>query len=167
MMVPVKVVEAAMQEAPPRARTVGEHAVQDEAVNRVLQPGPGYCDAFSRSGAVPVSCEVDESVADLSSGAGVALYRIAQEAIGNAAKHATPTRVDVRLGRSGRDIVLTVADDGRGLEPGRSADRGLGLVSMRERARQLGGTFELASQPGRGTTVRVAFAESGARAGKR
>jgi signal transduction histidine kinase len=127
----------------------------------------GYCDSFGRSGGVPVSCEVDESVADLSPGAAVALYRIAQEAIGNAVKHATPTRVDVRLGRSGRDIVLTVADDGRGCEPGRSADSGLGLVSMRERARQLGGTFELASQPGRGTTVRVAFPESGARAGKR
>jgi nitrate/nitrite-specific signal transduction histidine kinase len=56
----------------------------------------------------------------------------------------------------GGDVVLTVADDGHGYEPGRAADGGLGLVNMRECARQLGGTFELDSRPGRGTTVRVA-----------
>jgi signal transduction histidine kinase len=65
--------------------------------------------------------------------------------------------VDVRLQRIGGDVVLNVADDGQGFEPGRVADRGLGLVNMRERARQLGGTFELDSRPGRGTTVRVAI----------
>ena len=117
----------------------------------------GYCDAFSHSHGIPAACDVDESVADLSSGTALALYRIAQEALGNAAKHAAPTRVGVRLLRRGGDVVLTVADDGRGCEPGRVADGGLGLVNMRERARQLGGTFEMDSQPGRGTTVRVAI----------
>jgi len=116
----------------------------------------GYCDAFGRSRGIPVSCDIEESVADLSPGTALALYRIAQEALGNAAKHAAPTRVDVRLQRIGGDVVLTVADDGQGCEPERVADRGLGLVNMRERARQLGGTFELDSRPGRGTTVRVA-----------
>jgi signal transduction histidine kinase/ligand-binding sensor domain-containing protein len=116
----------------------------------------GYCDAFSHSRGIPASCDVDDSAADLSPGAALALYRIAQEALGNAAKHAAPTRVDVRLLRIGGDVVLTVADDGRGYEPGRAADGGLGLVNMRERARQLGGTFELDSRAGRGTTVRVA-----------
>jgi signal transduction histidine kinase len=67
-----------------------------------------------------------------------------------------PARVEVRLLRIGGDVVLTVADDGRGFEPGRGERGGLGLVNMRERARQLGGTFELDSRPGRGTTVRVA-----------
>ncbi len=115
----------------------------------------GYCDAFSHSRGIPASCDVDESVAHLSPGTALALYRIAQEALGNAAKHAVPTRVDVRLLRIGGDVVLTVADDGHGCEPGHVAD-GLGLVNMRERARQLGGTFELDSRPGRGTAVRVA-----------
>ena len=117
----------------------------------------GYCDAFSHSRGIPASCDIDESAAELSPGTALALYRIAQEALGNAAKHAAPTRVDVRLLRIGGDVVLTVADDGRGCEPGRAADGGLGLVNMRERARQLGGTFELDSRPGRGTTVRVAI----------
>jgi signal transduction histidine kinase len=116
----------------------------------------GYCDGFGHLRGIPVSCEADESLAELSPGTALALYRIAQEALGNAAKHGAPTRVDVRLVRIGGDVVLTVADDGRGFEPGRGAGGGLGLVNMRERARQLGGTFELDSRPGRGTTVRVA-----------
>ena len=116
----------------------------------------GYCDTFSQSRGIAISCDVDESVAELSPGTALALYRIAQEALGNAAKHAAPTRVNVRLVRIGGDVVLTVADDGHGYEPGRGADGGLGLVNMRERARQLGGTFELDSRVGRGTTVRVA-----------
>ena len=115
----------------------------------------GYCDEFSRSRGIPVACEVDESFAELSPGTALALYRVAQEALGNAAKHAAPTRVEVRLARIGGDVVLTVADDGRGCEPG-TAEDGLGLVNMRERARQLGGTFELDSRPGRGATLRGA-----------
>jgi signal transduction histidine kinase len=116
----------------------------------------GYCDAFGQLRGIPISCDAEESLAELSSGTALALYRIAQEALGNAAKHAAPTRVDVRLVRTGGNVVLTVADDGRGCEPGQT-EGGLGLVNMRERARQLGGTFELDSRPGRGTTVRVAL----------
>jgi signal transduction histidine kinase/ligand-binding sensor domain-containing protein len=115
-----------------------------------------YCDSFSEAHGIPVSCEVEASVAELSEGTGIALYRIAQEALGNAAKHAAPTRVEVRLARVGRDVVLTIADDGRGRDAGQVDSGGLGLVNMRERARQLNGTFEFVSQPGRGTTVRVA-----------
>jgi signal transduction histidine kinase len=126
--------------------------LQEARLAEVLR---GYCDTFSRSRAIAVACDVDESLAELSPGTALALYRIAQEALGNAAKHGAPTRVDVRLRRIGGDVVLTVADDGRGFEPGRG-EGGLGLVNMRERARQLGGTFELDSRPGRGTTVRVA-----------
>jgi len=116
----------------------------------------GYCNAFSHSRGIAASCDVDGSAADMSPGTALALYRIAQEALGNAAKHAALTRVDVRLLRIGGEVVLTVADDGQGYQPGRATDGGLGLVNMRERARQLGGTFELDSRPGRGTTVRVA-----------
>jgi signal transduction histidine kinase/streptogramin lyase len=126
----------------------------------------GYCDQFSRSHRVAASCEIDASLTDLSPVTALALYRIAQEALGNAAKHGAPTRVDVRLVRIGGDVVLTVADDGRGCEPGQRSHGGLGLVTMRERARQLGGTFELDSRPARGTTVRVAIPESRARGGR-
>ena len=116
----------------------------------------GYCESFGNAHGLAVSCEIDDSLADLSPGTALAVYRIGQEALGNAAKHAAPTRVDVRLARSGGDVVLTIADDGRGCDPRQVGKGGLGLVNMRERARQLQGTYELDSRPGRGTTVRVA-----------
>ncbi len=116
----------------------------------------GYCDSFGHAHGLAVSCDIDDSVAELSLGTALALYRIAQEALGNAAKHAAPTRVDVRLARAGADVVLVIADDGRGCDPGQVGKGGLGLVNMRERARQLQGTFELDSRPRRGTTIRVA-----------
>jgi signal transduction histidine kinase len=53
-------------------------------------------------------------------------------------------------------VTLSVTDDGKGFDPNRiGGSGGLGLISMRERARQLNGTFECNSEPGRGTTVRV------------
>ena len=116
----------------------------------------GYCEEFSRVRNVPVSCDADGSVQDLSHGAALALYRIAQEALGNAATHGAAQRVDVRLTRANGRVSLTVSDDGKGFERNRiGTSAGLGLVNMRERARQLNGTFELDTEPGRGTTVRV------------
>ncbi|MGY4707275.1 PAS domain S-box protein [Candidatus Bipolaricaulota sp. J31] len=82
------------------------------------------------------------------------LYRIAQEALNNALKHAHAASVVVTL-RLGEDCVeLEVRDDGRGFVPG-DATAGMGLANMRERARTLGGTVEIASAPGKGTAVRV------------
>ena len=64
--------------------------------------------------------------------------------------------MDVRLTRANGRVSLTVSDDGKGFERNRiGTSAGLGLVNMRERARQLNGTFELDTEPGRGTTVRV------------
>jgi len=116
----------------------------------------GYCEEFSRVRTIPVACDADDSVQDLSRGAALALYRIAQEALGNATAHGAAQHVDVRLTRSNGRVTLTVSDDGRGFDPNRiGKSGGLGLINMRERARQLNGTFELDSGPGRGTTVRV------------
>ena len=84
------------------------------------------------------------------------VFRIAQEALQNALKHANAGRVAVSL-RAGDGLLLEVADDGVGFDPG-SADvrsRRLGLTSMEERARRIGGTLEIASTPGAGTTVRL------------
>jgi signal transduction histidine kinase len=115
-----------------------------------------YCEEFSTSSGVPVSCEADENARALSRGAALALFRIVQEAIGNAVKHGAAKRITVRLERSGSVVTLEVSDDGAGFERSRlAAGGGLGLITMRERASQLDGTFEVDSAAGRGTTIRV------------
>lgn len=83
------------------------------------------------------------------------LYRVAQEALHNVAKHAGPSRVTVTLAATRRGIGLCVADTGRGFDP-RSVGTsgiGLGLVSMRERVGALGGGLRVRTRPGNGTHV--------------
>ena len=116
----------------------------------------GYCEQFSASSGIPIACDADEGARDLSRGAALALFRIVQEALGNAAKHAHAKRITVRLTRSADDVSLTVLDDGAGFDPGNlGTSGGLGLVMMRERATQLNGTFHFESAPRRGTTITV------------
>jgi PAS domain S-box-containing protein len=85
------------------------------------------------------------------------LYRIAQEAMTNVARHARATRVDVLLQRQQDHVILVVEDDGVGFEPGEAprATHGFGLKGMRERASLVGATIEIESAPGRGTTILV------------
>ena len=82
-----------------------------------------------------------------------AVYRVAQEALHNALRHADPRTVEVCLAVDGAMVRLEVRDDGRGFDPAGGAS--LGLVSMRERARSVGGRLVLRSRPGGGTTVRL------------
>ncbi|MFD2353615.1 sensor histidine kinase [Nonomuraea ferruginea] len=81
----------------------------------------------------------------------VAAYRIVQEALTNARKHAAASRVTVRLERDNRVLRVTVADDGIGLPP--DARAGVGLGSMRERAAELGGTCVVRAAEDGGTVV--------------
>jgi len=115
-----------------------------------------YCEEFSKVRGLPVSCKTDESVKELSPGAALCLYRIAQEALGNAAKHSKAKRVEVQLTRSDGRVCLLVSDDGVGCAPGQTGNsRGLGLINMRERVLQLNGKFDFESAPEHGTTVRA------------
>ncbi len=115
-----------------------------------------YCEEFSKVRGLPAGCETDESVKELSPGAALCLYRIAQEALGNAAKYSAAKKVEVRLTRSDNRVCLTVSDDGVGCTPDQIAKSGgLGVINMRERVLQLNGTFEFDSEPGRGTRVSV------------
>ena len=83
-----------------------------------------------------------------------AAFRILQEALTNARKHAGACRVDVELRRAADWLVLAIRDSGPGLPPGeRGHGRGLGLASMSERARLLGGICEIRREPGGGTLV--------------
>lgn len=84
----------------------------------------------------------------------VALYRIAQEALNNALKHAAATAVAVNLRTTGDQVMLEISDNGKGFA-GAAGAGGLGLVTMRERAEQLGGVLTIDATPGHGVTIRV------------
>ena len=96
---------------------------------------------------------VGHSVPRLSPAREEAVYRVAQEALHNALRHAQPRTVEISLAADGGALTLEVRDDGKGFNPADVAS--LGLASMRERARAAGGRLAVASQPGRGTTVRL------------
>ncbi len=102
--------------------------------------------------------QVDAAELSMAEHAETAVYRTAQEALQNVAKHADASSVRVRLFRHGSRAVLEVADDGTGFDvdaPGSPGPTGLGLSGMRERAELLGGRLDLSAAPGRGTTVRL------------
>jgi len=84
------------------------------------------------------------------------LYRIAQQAVVNAVRHAAARRIIVRLTRSGSAVRLRVEDDGTGFEPTEVPSDRFGLVGMRERARLLGGILTVESGPDAGTAIEVA-----------
>jgi signal transduction histidine kinase len=115
-----------------------------------------YCVEFSRTRGIAVTCEAECDVKELSPGTALCLYRIAQEALANAAKHSKAKQVRVRLMRANDVVRLIVSDDGAGFVVARPGDSdGVGLINMRERVRHLDGTFVLESKPGSGTTIRA------------
>jgi signal transduction histidine kinase len=86
----------------------------------------------------------------------LALFHIAQEALSNAAKHSRASRVDVRLVRETDNSVLSVSDNGRGMAASRSERLpGHGLANMQDRARAIGGEFNVGPAEGGGTELRV------------
>jgi PAS domain S-box-containing protein len=86
------------------------------------------------------------------------VYRVVQEALTNAARHASPESVDVRLSQNNGEVRVSITDDGGGFDPSAPTD-GFGLVGMRERVSLVGGQFELSSSPG-GTTVAISLPAS-------
>jgi signal transduction histidine kinase len=94
---------------------------------------------------------------DLPLDVAICLYRIAQEAVRNAVAHGRAQEISVAIARLATAVELAVTDDGQGfdVEAMRRGSEGLGLVSMEERARNVGGFVDVISAPDRGTTVRV------------
>lgn len=92
---------------------------------------------------------------DISLDAKEALYRIAQEAMQNVARHAHATRVELTLKDCDEQLVLEICDNGRGFDVSLEFPGHLGLQSMRERAAHVGGNFHIQSRPNAGTTISV------------
>jgi len=143
-------------------RQVGEHI---RMLARDLRPlqlsdlGLGEClRALARgmaSETVSVTVAFPESLPRLAEETEVAVYRVAQEALANAVRHAAPRTVTLILDAE-RDLLrLEVRDDGRGFDRATLGATALGLVAMEERAVALGGHLLIRSAPGAGTTVRL------------
>ena len=87
-----------------------------------------------------------------------ALFRVAQEALSNIARHSHATLVQMKLSVSGDTVTLTLKDNGQGFDSTQSNEQGVGLHSMQERMKALGGDVQVESTPGKGTQV-VAYCE--------
>jgi two-component system sensor histidine kinase UhpB len=108
-----------------------------------------------RRGEIEASLRVDNGFSDLGDDAQLVVYRVAQEALSNAARHSGAADVEVRLRRAeAGGVLLEVSDDGRGFAFDES-ERGLGIGGMRERALLIGAELTIESRPDKGTTVRL------------
>ncbi len=141
----------AMRELLSLARQLRPTALDDLGLAAAIA---GQVDQVSHSG---ISTELveDGDFSDLDSDVQLVVYRVAQEALSNAARHSGADRIDVTLRRGGEGVELEVSDDGRGFAFEES-ESGLGITGMRERALLLGAELTIESRPGNGTTVRLA-----------
>jgi signal transduction histidine kinase len=118
----------------------------------------GLWQEVHRAYGLTVRAELPNAPLAVNSTTAVAIYRIAQEALRNAARHGTVSEAQVSLALEQDTIRLTITDRGKGFVPLRGRRReGLGLLSMTERAAIAGGTVLVSSRPGEGTVVRAAF----------
>jgi len=110
---------------------------------------------FSRRSGIQVDILVEGELDDLPDVYRTSVFRIVQEALTNCARHANASRVRITVHGSPEAVFVGVQDDGQGLPAGGEMARGLGLIGIEERARELGGRMSIQSQSGRGTTLTV------------
>ena len=122
-----------------------------------------WADGFSQRTGINLDMEIEDP-GRLQSDGETAIFRIAQEALANVHRHSGSATAQLLLRVSGREICLEIRDGGRGIteqmlqqHPERM---GVGILGMRERARQLGGVLEILTSPSGGTTVRAVFPRS-------
>lgn len=148
-------------------RSAHEAQVEMRALLQQLRPAPlesvglvealrDQCEALGYRTGAAASVEVGELPGDdlLPPGAQESIFRMAQEALANIARHARAQVVTLALRREDMALLLEIRDDGQGFDAA-VAPSGMGLGNLRERARALGGRVEISSAPGAGTTVRV------------
>jgi two-component system sensor histidine kinase UhpB len=141
----------AMRELLSLARQLRPTALDDLGLAAAIA---GQVEQLSHS-EIKVGFEAEGDFSGLGDDAQLVVYRVAQEALSNAARHSDAQVVDVRLRRLDSGAVeLTVADDGRGFAFDQ-AEHGLGIAGMRERALLIGAELTIESRPDHGTTVRL------------
>lgn len=125
-----------------------------------------YANSFAARTGIRVQCQISASVERLGGNEKLALYRVAQESLTNVAKHAHAGEVRLAIDETAGGIRMEIADNGRAFQVDRqlavNGKKRLGLLGMGERVRLINGEFSIASQPGKGTTVRVVIPCAGA-----
>jgi len=109
---------------------------------------------FSTRTGVPCQLSLPSAALELDGDRATAIFRIFQECLTNVTRHAEAQTVHTSLQTEGRDLVLVVRDDGKGFHESQAAGS-LGVLGMKERAAACGGSVQLSSSPGKGTTVTV------------
>ncbi len=118
----------------------------------------GLCKEFSGQHKIEVDFQFRQVPPRMSSDISLSLFRVAQESLHNVAKHSRATKVRMELIGTGGKVVLSVSDDGVGFDPAARENRaGLGMTSMNERIRIVGGTLSVVSKPSLGTQVEAAI----------
>ncbi|MDP8990414.1 MAG: sensor histidine kinase [Acidobacteriota bacterium] len=114
-----------------------------------------YTAEFSKRTGIAINLSVDGAVNGLSEAHRTCVFRIVQESLTNCARHSQAKSVTVQLDIKEELLTLTVSDNGAGFLPVKSLGTGLGLLSMQERAAELGGNFAIDSFPGKGTRIQI------------
>jgi two-component system sensor histidine kinase DegS len=113
----------------------------------------GYLPEYERQYGIGIEASLPDDELPLTPDQAVAVFRILQEALNNARKHASATEVRVKLRRRGGEVSLQVEDNGQGFTPGQAQPGHYGLTGMKERAQLLGGRLEVQGRPGKGARV--------------
>lgn len=147
-----KIVADVLDEVKMLAHTVHPRVLDDLGLHAALRL---LARETELRGSARVEVEGEPTPDALNQTASSALYRVAQEAVGNALRHAQSTAITIRLGVTDRTAQLVVEDDGTGFDVADAEARrpGMGLFTMRERAELLGGSLLIDSARGRGTRV--------------
>jgi PAS domain S-box-containing protein len=114
-----------------------------------------YCAELRADGELAVHLELPSDLSDVPFDVALCLYRVTQEALRNTARHSGAQAAEVTVRTDGDGVTLTVRDGGSGFDVAAERHSGLGLVSMNERVRVVGGTVDVSSAPGAGTEIVV------------
>jgi len=142
----------AMRELLSLARQLRPTALDDLGLAAAIA---GQVEQFARS-EIEAALTEEGDFSDLDGDVQLVVYRVAQEALSNAARHSGAKRIAVALRRSERGVELEISDDGRGFAFEKS-ESGLGIAGMRERALLIGAELTIESRPGAGTKVRLSI----------
>lgn len=143
--------DLALAMRPPQLDHLGLVATLRDALNRIAD-----------AAGVEASLAADPERIELERGLAIAVFRVAQEALTNAVRHASPRRIAVELRARGDELLLAVSDDGRGYELEAARERAIrggsmGLFGMEERVALAGGRLLIVTRPGQGTRVQAIF----------